>query len=84
MSVSKPCIVIHHGGTWQTTPTIRYVGGEVNICGNLTDDIDYIYVRNLVDKLNYTNIVKLHYLDSRMNGLRFLGNNETFEAFLGY
>lgn len=77
----KPCIVIHHGGSWrQGKGGLKYEGGLINMCQDLPDNLDASYVKSIVAGLGYKNVIKLHYLDpkkSMKDGILYLGYDST-------
>ncbi|KAL2944019.1 O-phosphoserine--tRNA(Cys) ligase [Bienertia sinuspersici] len=83
-----PCIVLHHGGRWESNPHLSYLGGQVKIVNDLQTDFNGNYIKSLINSLGYDNITKLHYCDPLKNlqsGVRFLGYEDcTFATFSSF
>lgn len=82
----NPCIIVHHGGSWEMENELVYIGGAVKMFQDLCNYVTLSDVKNMISSLGYNNIVKLHYLDPRKelsNGVRFLGyESNLFDPFL--
>ncbi|KAL2893902.1 Translation initiation factor IF-2 [Bienertia sinuspersici] len=80
------CIVLHHGGKWQQSPTFKYVGGNVKLINDIPTNFDANYLKTVIASLGYNNVIKLHYCDplkSLHNGVRFLSYDDTtFTMFM--
>uniref|UniRef100_A0A803MWD1 Uncharacterized protein n=1 Tax=Chenopodium quinoa TaxID=63459 RepID=A0A803MWD1_CHEQI len=61
----KPCLAVNHGGIWVEEEEMYYRGGRVNVFDDIPDIVDSSYVKQLIDSLGYTDILKLHFLDPR-------------------
>uniref|UniRef100_A0A803LPQ8 PB1-like domain-containing protein n=1 Tax=Chenopodium quinoa TaxID=63459 RepID=A0A803LPQ8_CHEQI len=61
----RPCLVVHHGGVWVDGEEMYYRGGRINVFDDIPHTVDSSYVKQLIDSLGYTDIVKLHFLDPR-------------------
>ncbi|KAL2926033.1 Formate-dependent phosphoribosylglycinamide formyltransferase [Bienertia sinuspersici] len=81
----SPCIVLHHGGRWDSNPHLSYLGGQVKIVNDLLTDFNGSYMKSLINSLGYDSIIKLHYCDPLKNlqsGVKFLGYEDcTFVKF---
>uniref|UniRef100_A0A803L1C7 Uncharacterized protein n=1 Tax=Chenopodium quinoa TaxID=63459 RepID=A0A803L1C7_CHEQI len=86
MSDLSPCIIVPRGGEWLDGSEMSYIGGRVRVFDGLPMDVDDTFVKELIESLAYTNIVKLHFLDPRKtlkDGVRYLGfERSTFDPFL--
>uniref|UniRef100_A0A803MKB3 PB1-like domain-containing protein n=1 Tax=Chenopodium quinoa TaxID=63459 RepID=A0A803MKB3_CHEQI len=83
----KPCTIVHHGGEWvEDGGQMTYNGGRVNTFDDILEDVNSSYVKQVVDSLGYTDIVKLHFLDPRKDfqfGIIYLGfDNSSCDPFL--
>uniref|UniRef100_A0A803MUX2 Transposase MuDR plant domain-containing protein n=1 Tax=Chenopodium quinoa TaxID=63459 RepID=A0A803MUX2_CHEQI len=83
----KPCIIVHHGGEWdQDEGQLIYNGGRVNTFDDIPEDVDSVYVKQVIDSLGYKDIVKVHFLDPKKDfqcSIRFLGfENSSCDPFL--
>ncbi|KAL2928490.1 Siroheme synthase 1 [Bienertia sinuspersici] len=80
------CIVLHHGGKWQQSPTFKYVGGNVKLINDIPTNFDANYLKTVIASLGYNNVIKLHYCDplkSLHNGVTFLSYDDTtFTMFM--
>ncbi|KAL2923094.1 Holliday junction ATP-dependent DNA helicase RuvB [Bienertia sinuspersici] len=63
-----------------------YDGGQVKVFQDLPDCVTMSEVKDMINSLGYSDIVKLHYLDPRKdftNGIRYFGYDKyTFDPFL--
>lgn len=77
---------MHHGGFWSVEGGLVYNGGKVDVFVDIPECLNVSYVKGIINKLGYNNIIKLHYQDPRKDfndGMRYLGyDNNTFDPFL--
>ena len=60
---NAPLVIVHHGGSFVTHPTLQYVGGKVSIFSDVPRRTGLSYLQSKIRSLGYNNIDKIQFLN---------------------